>query len=675
MNTQNNQQKIALYGLGTETERYISAYGETASIVGLLDGFCTEGELYGYPIISFEEAIASGVTQIVVIARPGSCKVIAKRIGERCRQEGIALFDVRGKDLLLEQKVSYDLRHVNGESRAALLEKIKRADVVSFDLFDTLVMRKVMYYTDVFELVEERLRERGIAVPGLAGMRLAAEKELSKLAAPTLEQIYGEVLKSRKGWTLSEGELAELEWQIDLATLIIRPEVCEIFHEAVAAGKRVVITTDCYYRKERICWLLEQFGLVGYEKLFVSCEYGTSKRLNLFHEVTAYAGEARVLHIGDDEVADIECAARAGFETYRIYSGSELFDLLGSLGADREIKTLSDRVKTGLFISRLFANPFWFEDAECRVAVAKAFDIGYLFCAPVIVDFVLWLRRKMQAENVRQVLFCARDGYLVEQLFRRLDVEAKAVYFLTSRTAAVRAGMECEADIAYVDGMKYFGSLEENTRVRFGIDLREMDGENRSKYIVERAKLLKANYRKYIESLDLFDDTIGVFDFVAKGTTQLYLQKLFEQHLKGFYFLQLEPEFMKRKGLDIVPFYSDAEKDTSVIFDCYYVLETILTAPCASIEEFDEAGNPVYAKETRSEPAIQCISKVQDGVKAYFDEYTELLPEATREENKKLDEVFLSTLSKLKILEEEFLALMVEDPFFGRMTEIKTVME
>ena len=33
------KEKVALYGLGTETERYISANGDTMSIVGLLDGF------------------------------------------------------------------------------------------------------------------------------------------------------------------------------------------------------------------------------------------------------------------------------------------------------------------------------------------------------------------------------------------------------------------------------------------------------------------------------------------------------------------------------------------------------------------------------------------------------------------------------------------------------------
>lgn len=47
-----NNKNIALYGLGTETERFITQYASTLSIIGILDSFKDSGELYGYPIIS-----------------------------------------------------------------------------------------------------------------------------------------------------------------------------------------------------------------------------------------------------------------------------------------------------------------------------------------------------------------------------------------------------------------------------------------------------------------------------------------------------------------------------------------------------------------------------------------------------------------------------------------------
>ena len=59
---------VALYGLGTETERFINDYGFSISISGLLDGFRTDGELYGYPIIPIADSIAKGIKLIILIA-------------------------------------------------------------------------------------------------------------------------------------------------------------------------------------------------------------------------------------------------------------------------------------------------------------------------------------------------------------------------------------------------------------------------------------------------------------------------------------------------------------------------------------------------------------------------------------------------------------------------------
>lgn len=154
----------------------------------------------------------------------------------------------------------------------------------------------------------------------------------------------------------------------------------------------------------------------------------------------------------------------------------------------------------------------------------------------------------------------------------------------------------------------------------------------------------------------------------------MYLQKLFEgRHLKGFYFLQLEPEFMADKGLDIEPFYTDQEKNTSAIFDNYYILETMLTSPYPQMLEMDENGNPVFAEETRSEADIEVFKRAQDGIIEYFKDYISIVPEDARTVNKKLDEKLLELVNKVQILDADFLGIKVADPFFGRMTDIKDV--
>lgn len=481
------------------------------------------------------------------------------------------------------------------------------------------------------------------------------------------------VLKKAGGNFISASELADMEWELDKYTVIERKDVCGIFRSVISEGKEVVITTDSYYTRKQIEELLEKFELTGARNVFVSCEYGTSKTLSLYSELKEIYKGKKILHVGDDEAADIEKASESGIDTCRIYSGSDLFDHLGGLGLDNEIKTLSDRMKVGMFISNVFNSPFWFEEDAQRLSVSNASQIGYLFCAPMITDFVLWMRKKAKEQNYTQILFCARDGYLPGKLYREVSPDTKSVYFLSSRTAAIRAGMESDKDIEYVDSMKYFGSPEEALKTRFGITVDDIAKIERGKEILLKSEIQRGNYKKYIQKLDMSDSGIGMFDFVAKGTTQMYLQKLFPQHIKGFYFLQLEPEFMADKGLDIEPFYSDEEKNTSAIFDNYYILETMLTSPYSQMEEFDENGDPVFADETRSGTDIKVFEQAQAGIRKYFEEYISLVPECARLENKMLDEKMLALVNMIQIKDDDFMALKVEDPFFGRMTNISDV--
>ncbi len=80
------KQKIAVYGLSLETEKHLPELAGKYEIVGLLDSYRNEGIEYGYAIISIDEVISKHIDKIIVVARPGSCKAIAKRIGNICRE-------------------------------------------------------------------------------------------------------------------------------------------------------------------------------------------------------------------------------------------------------------------------------------------------------------------------------------------------------------------------------------------------------------------------------------------------------------------------------------------------------------------------------------------------------------------------------------------------------------
>lgn len=682
--------KAAIYGLSTETEKELPRLKEHYDIIGLLDGFQTAGRLYGQPILSFDKAAEEGVEKIIVVARPGSCKAITKRIGKACKELGIALFDVRGKDLLAEGRVVYDFKGVKGYRYAELLEQIKKAETVSFDLFDTLVMRRVLSSDDVAELVSARMSERGMASDNFASARIAAEKRMSRRFAPKLLEIYEDVLQecgkggSDMSAVPSAFELAALEFETDRRLLVPRRDMVTLFHKAKALGKHVYITTDTYYRRTQIEEILHDNGIAGYDGLLISCEYGKSKRQGLFEKLKKAAGTDRILHIGDDSVSDIQSAGACKIACAQIYSGAELLDLLGGLGMSAHLYSLSDRIKIGMAVARLFNSPFQFEDEERRLKIGDATDVGYLFCAPLINDFVQWFGARTQELGCKNVWFCARDGFLVKKIYEKLFPKSFSEYFLTSRIAAIRSGVETREDIAYVDSMKFSGETADNLKRRFGMEAAEIpdfemdeDEEGLMRYcraILRTAEQKRENNRKYIDSLHIQEGRIAFFDFVAKGTSQLYAGRLVKNPIVGLYFLQMEPEYMKDKHLDIEPFYTEEERESSAIFDSYYILETLLTSPDPSVNEFDSRGEPVYAKETRSKTDIACFMRAQEGILEYVDTYLSICPGSEHKMNKKLDEVMLTLIHNVEILDRDFLGLTVEEPFFNRMTAVTDVL-
>ena len=66
--------------------------------------------------------------------------------------------------------------------------------------------------------------------------------------------------------------------------------------------------------------------------------------------------------------------------------------------------------------------------------------------------------------------------------------------------------------------------------------------------------------------------------------------------------------------------------------------------------------------------------EAQQGILDYFKTYLKLCPNEVRLEDKVIDEAFLKMIHGVKILDERFLKLNVEDPFFNRMTKITDVL-
>ena len=218
--------------------------------------------------------------------------------------------------------------------------------------------------------------------------------------------------------------------------------------------------------------------------------------------------------------------------------------------------------------------------------------------------------------------------------------------------------------------MRFSGSLQEQLRERFGISV-EADAE-RGRLLDYREEILKAaevnrkNYLTYLQNLETAEGEIAFCDFSARGTVQMYVQRLLDRHLKGLYFSQLDPGYMEAKGLEISPFYSG----DSGVYRNFYVLEAVITAPQPSVFGFDENGDACFVRETRSDEDLRCIQRVQDGAADYFEMFRKLDPEWESLDERSLGSLILSLVHKIEIQDRDFLSLTVDDPFFHRVSNV-----
>ncbi len=667
--------RIAIYGLSAQTKKILSELGDAYQVVCLLDGYKKSGSLYGKPILSLEEAVQCGVKLILVAARPSSTRIIVNRILRVCAENKIALFDTSGHDLRVLKRETYDLKGLDGPSKSQLRDMLMKYDAVSVDLFDTLVMRRVLFSADVFDVAAQRLRQQGYAIEDFSGKRLESEQTLARTRPSTLGEIYTHMAANYSIRSITPEELAELEWKTDCELMVPRRELCDLLNELYALGKEIYIVSDTYYSGAQLAELLERSG-VRYTGILASCEFRTGKAQQLFQVLRDKLCGKSCMHLGDDPVSDLHGARRYGFHSQRIYSGIDLFEHAGYLGMWDNTGDLPGRIRLGLLVSRLFNSPFRFETPERAVGIGTAYDIGFLCFAPLICDFVIWFQRQVTAYGLQNIWFCARDGYLPKKLYDMLDSGAASVYFLTSRAAAVRAGVENPEDIQKIAELRFDGTLHEQVKERFGLTEYVGDGglSDYTELILSKAAENKKRYQRYIRTLDVRDGDIAFFDFVARGTVQRHISRLVDHRLRGFYFLFLADQQNKSDSLEAVSFCTLEDGAGDAVWKDYSILEAVLTSPEPMVVAFSEAGEPCCAEESRTEQDLRCIQSVQEGITDYFKAYLAISPEWRDAVNLELDGKLLSLIHKIPVFDHEFLSLKVEDPFFNRIADVSDLL-
>lgn len=336
--------------------------------------------------------------------------------------------------------------------------------VLSLDIFDTILWRRVPRPTDVFPIVGHRLKRAGLCPEWLPEssfrrMRIAAEQEARRRRGAlgpevSLFDIWQEMpLPLFEGATLDDLVDAEVRAERDFT--VVDLDVADIVTLGQKHGVPVIFVSDTYFTEEHLALLLDrpQLGDLRGVRIFRSHQHGLDKASGLFDIVLEQLGcrPEQVVHIGDNLIADIETPGELGVRTvfYERISDDfaevlererESMDSFGRFGARVDLED-GDFGLTSLRAKTLQSAP---QGGTAGTRTAWAYGAGVL--GPVLTGFAEWVAERAH-QSGRSVVWCPmREGTVLSALVnnaadaRGWDVEARPLWL--SRHVASLAGLD-----------------------------------------------------------------------------------------------------------------------------------------------------------------------------------------------------------------------------------------
>jgi predicted HAD superfamily hydrolase len=205
------------------------------------------------------------------------------------------------------------------------LQAIESADVASFDIFGTLLLKAPDLDRDVFVAVSrwilanpERLGVEDL--PDEATVRAGLDRVRRELMQQAVahgndpeisrrelyEAFFQTFAASPQSNSIVE-DLLRYELQLHYELTALNPEILQLIQLCKSSRKRVIAISDTYFGANELASLLRMHGFEGFDAIYSSCDVGYSKfRGGLFEYVLAQekVPTDRVLHIGDNRIAD-----------------------------------------------------------------------------------------------------------------------------------------------------------------------------------------------------------------------------------------------------------------------------------------------------------------------------------------------------------------------------------
>lgn len=533
----------------------------------------------------------------------------------------------------------------------------------SFDIFDTLITRKVATPLGIFAIIlhslkgnkyqyiPQHLRDNFYTIRIEAEKFARYEKSLIGEEEITFDELYCII---KNNYNLTEkviSELKKLEIETELKCLLPITENINKIKKLKNEGNKVILISDIYYDKDTIKKFLLRFDNVFKDvPIYLSSEYKVGKHSgNLYKKVMEleHIGADSWVHFGDNMHSDIAMAQKNGitanhYDYYGLYPYENKFVNENSENPFVQI-TIGTARNTRMF----------------RCNSEKEF-FGASFGAVMLYPYVSWLHQQAIDQNITRLYFIARDGYILKKMFDKINekkkTKIKTFYIYGSRAIwRIPSITMNKGNFDFIFEETWNSKNIEMFLNHFNLNIDDVKKFIPSKYInpncilkdkdIQKLRTLLLNNDafkkvfieknrskrnliiKYLkQEIDVSDDNFAFVDFTGSGITQSCLANLmntfYKKKIKNFY-LRISPSKFK---LDNVVLYSMFKNlDYS-----HFFIEALVRAPHGQTIGYEERENVIYPVldnlETEALKAWK-LDEYINGIKYFMDTYSDIVSE------------------------------------------------
>lgn len=312
-------------------------------------------------------------------------------------------------------------------------ERLSKYDVISFDVFDTLIFRPFSDPTDLFYFLGDRLGLLDIKRIRVEQEALAREDCFRERGhyEVTFQDIWKR-MERETGIPAENGMLQERELEEEFC--YANPFMLKVFRALRARGKKIICISDMYLPQAFLGELLEKNGYSGLEKLYVSCEYGKNKGSGeLYKQVREeLPPEASLVHVGDNEQSDVKMAERCGFQA--VY-----YPNVNKRSSDYracDMSPLTGGAYRGIVNNRLYRG---------GAAYSMEYEYGFIYGGLFVLGYCCFIHEYCRSHPIEKLLFLSRDGDILKEVYDRMYPGENTAYIYWSRGAATKLMAEYDS--------------------------------------------------------------------------------------------------------------------------------------------------------------------------------------------------------------------------------------